>query len=128
RAEIEAAMEGDGRIRPVLEHVPDGDIQLYMNAADAVVMPYEEIFTSGTVVLAMSFGRAVVAPRQGCLAEVVDGEGGILYDPADPAGLEGALRRALAADLAAMGRHNRERAAHWDWDTIARMTRDAYAG
>ncbi|MFS8641463.1 MAG: glycosyltransferase, partial [Symbiobacteriaceae bacterium] len=75
RAEIEAAMEGDGRIKAVLEHVPDGDIQLYMNAADAVVMPYEEIFTSGTVVLAMSFGRAVVAPRRGCLAEVVDGQG-----------------------------------------------------
>jgi len=61
---------------------------------------------------------------------VVDGQGGILYDPDDPAGLEGALRQVLAAGaerLAAMGRHNRERAARWDWDTIARMTRDAYA-
>lgn len=57
--------------------------------------------------------------------------GGILYDPAVPNGLEEALRRALAAGtagLADMGRHNRERAARWDWDMIARMTLDAYAG
>ncbi|HEY8415837.1 MAG TPA: glycosyltransferase family 4 protein [Thermaerobacter sp.] len=128
RTEIEAASQGDPRIRLFLQHVPDADIPVFMGAADAVVMPYEDIFTSGTVILAMSHGRAVIAPRRGCLAEVVDPEGGFLYSPDDPAGLERALRMALEAvdRLPAMGRHNRERVAGWTWQAVALETKRAY--
>ncbi|ADU50768.1 glycosyl transferase group 1 [Thermaerobacter marianensis DSM 12885] len=128
RAEIEAAAQSDPRIRLFLQHVPDDDVPIFMGAADAVVMPYEDIFTSGTVILAMSHGRPVIAPRRGCLAEVVDAEGGFLYPPADPAGLEQALRHALACrdQLPAMGRHNRERVAAWTWQAVALETKRAY--
>ncbi|QIA26645.1 glycosyltransferase family 4 protein [Thermaerobacter sp. PB12/4term] len=128
RDEIEAAAAGDRRIRLVLERVPDEDIPLFMGAADAVVMPYEDIFTSGTVILAMSFGRPVVAPRRGCLAEVVDDQGGFLYPPDDPTGLVQALREALAHRhrLADMGRHNRRRVEAWTWQAVALETRRAY--
>ena len=128
RAEIEAGAQGDPRIRLFLERVPDEDIQVFMNAADAVVMPYEDIFTSGTVILAMSYGRPVIAPRRGCLVEVVDRQGGFLYDPDEPGGLEQALHRALAAagELPAMGRHNRQRVEAWTWQAVALETRRAY--
>ena len=43
--------------------VSDERIQCYMNASDAVVLPYRQILTSGAAMLAMSFGRACVAPR-----------------------------------------------------------------
>lgn len=108
--------------------VPDEEIQTYMNAADVVVCPYRDILTSGAVVLAMSFGRACLAPRIGCVADVLDDDGALLYDREDTDGLKGALERALArrADLPAMGNRNRERIAPWDWDRVAQMTLDVY--
>ena len=105
-ARLTAAAKGDERIHLSLGFVPDEDLQLYLRAADVVATPFLEIFTSGSVLLAMSFGRAVIAPRRGCVTDVLDEAGGILYDADDPQGLEGALRVAMDADLEAMGRHN----------------------
>lgn len=121
-----AAARGDPRVRVTLGFIPDPELQVYLNAADVVATPFLEIFTSGSVLLAMSFGRAVVAPRRGCVAEALDEEGGVLYDPTDPAGLEDALRRALASDLEAMGEHNRARLPEFAWDRVAADTLAAY--
>jgi glycosyltransferase involved in cell wall biosynthesis len=78
------------------------------------------------VLLAMSFGRAVIAPRRGCVAETVDERGAVLYDADDPDGLPGALRQAMGADLEAMGRHNAERLPAFDWSRVAEATLDTY--
>lgn len=125
-AEITTLAEGDPRITLRLGFVPDDDLQLYLNAADAVALPYREIFTSGSVLLAMSFGRAVIAPRRGCIGQTLDAAGAILYDAADPGGLLDALRTAMDADLAAMGLHNRARVDDLDWGRIAEATLEVY--
>ena len=78
----------DPRVRLDLGFVPDDELQVYLRAADVVATPFLEILTSGSVLLAMSFGRAVIAPRRGCVAETLDDAGGLLYDPDDPAGLK----------------------------------------
>ncbi len=108
--------------------VADDQVQVYMNACDAVVSPYRDILTSGAVILAMSFGRACIAPRMGCIAETLDDAGAFLYEPEDSDGLANAMKRAIEhkADLQAMGEHNRRLAAPWGWDRIARMTLDVY--
>ncbi|MFC6835026.1 glycosyltransferase family 4 protein [Halomarina ordinaria] len=126
REEILGLAARDERVRPVLEFVPDEDIQVYMNAADVTVFPFEEVLTSGTALLAMSFGRPVVAPRRGCVAELVDDEGGFAYDPSAPNALRDALRTAAAADLAGMGAYNYEKVRQFDWDSIARKTALVY--
>ncbi len=110
--------------------VADDDIQTYMNACDAVVLPYRDILTSGAVILAMSFGRACIAPRMGCIAETLDEKGAFIYEPEDSDGLLNAMKRAIErkADLSAMGEHNRRLAAPWGWDRIAGMTLDVYRG
>jgi glycosyltransferase involved in cell wall biosynthesis len=91
-----------------------------------VALPFLEIFTSGSVLLAMSFGRAVIAPRRGCVTDVLDEAGGILYDADDPQGLEGALRVAMTADTEAMGRHNAADLSRFDWSRVAEATREVY--
>ena len=108
--------------------VADEQIQVYMNASDAVVFPYRDILTSGAVVLAMSFSRACIAPRIGCIEEVLDEAGAFLYDAKDENGLLNAMRRAIGrrADLSAMGEHNRRLTAPWGWDRIAGLTLDVY--
>jgi len=125
-ARVKAAAKGDQRILLDLGFVADDELQVYLRAADVVATPFLEIFTSGSVLLAMSFGRAVIAPRRGCVVDTLDEAGGILYDANDPQGLEGALRVAMDADLEAMGRHNSERLDRFDWSRVAEATRDVY--
>ncbi len=125
-ARLTAAAKGDERILLDLDFIPDEDLQVYLRAADVVATPFLEIFTSGSVLLAMSFERAVLAPRRGCVTDVLDERGGILYDADDPQGLEGALRVAMTADLEAMGRHNGDSLDRFDWSRVAMATRDAY--
>lgn len=123
---IESRATGHPRIHCTLEFIPDEDVQYYMNAADAAVFPFEDIFTSGSVILAMSFGTAVVAPDSEYLGEIVGDEGGILYDSDDPDGLDAALERIVTEDVDTMGRRNYESASRYGWETIGAETAAAY--
>jgi glycosyltransferase involved in cell wall biosynthesis len=127
RAAVERAAATHDRVRTRLEYVPDDEVRTYLLAADVVALPFRDTLTSGSAVLAMSFGRAFVAPAMGCLPALVGDDGGaILYDPDDDAGLADALRAAASADLAAMGARNRERVASFEWDDIAARTAAVY--
>jgi glycosyltransferase involved in cell wall biosynthesis len=126
--EIRQLASDDSRTLLRLEFIPDEELQVYLNAADVVALPFKEIFTSGSAILAMSFGRAVLAPRQGCVPETLDERGAILYEPTDASGLATALQRAMEADLAAMGASNRSRCSELDWTRIARATLRVYEG
>ncbi len=114
-----------------LRFIEDDRLQYFFKAADAVVLPYRDILTSGSAVLAMSFGRAVVAPHLGTLRDVLDEKGGFPYDPNRSEGLEEAIADVLEADaneLEDMGEHNLERARQWDWTSVAERTMAAYRG
>lgn len=108
--------------------VPAHEVGVYMRAADAVVCPFTSSLTSGSVALAMSFGRACVAPRLGCIPEMLGADGGIVYEPGPPGALLEALRAALdaGAALEAMGRRNREAIERLTWPGIAAATLGVY--
>jgi beta-1,4-mannosyltransferase len=125
-ARVTALAAADDRVRLDLGFVPDDELQVYLRAADVVATPFLEIFTSGSVLLAMSFGKAVIAPRRGCVAETVDERGGVLYDADDPQALREALRAALSADVDTMGRHNADRLPEFDWSRVAAATLATY--
>jgi len=116
----------DSRIRTFLEAVPDEKIPVFMNCADVVVLPFKDIFTSGSVILAMSFQKALIAPSIGCVPEILDKRGAFLYDPKDGRNLLLAMKTALEADLLDMGRHNYRQANRFDWMEIAAKTREVY--
>jgi len=126
--EVRVAAGLDDRVRTVLEFVPDEEIQTYMNAADVVVLPFrtgrQTMLTSGSVVLAMGFGRPIVTPRLGCVECLVDG-GGVLYDRDRELGH--ALSTAMSSNLAEMGARNRRRIERFDWESIALQTTAVYA-
>lgn len=78
--EILQASQKDSRILPKLEFIPDEDIQIYMSACDWVVLPYRKILNSGSALLALSFGRPIIGPKQGAIAELIqDGQQGLIY-------------------------------------------------
>ncbi|MHB1389999.1 MAG: glycosyltransferase family 4 protein [Thermoleophilia bacterium] len=117
------------RVRLFTRHVPVPDIQLFFQAADAVVLPYRESSTSGILYLAMGFRKPVVACAVGGLQDtVIDGVTGILVPPGDDAALARAMD-SVAGDSAT----RRKLAAGWSgieaehsWEAIAERTLDVY--
>ena len=92
QAEIRALSRLTPNVKIVPHSIPDEELQVYLNAADCVVLPYRAILTSGTALLALSFGRPVIAPDLGSMRDHVDADSGILYDPEEPHALARALR------------------------------------
>ncbi len=115
--ELKAESYGEPNIHLHLAFVEYHDVQLYMNAADVGVFPYEDVLTSGAVLLAMSFGKPCIAVRMGCIEEVLNELGAFVYKPEDPGGLRRCLlaaREAGANRLREMGAYNRATAERWD--------------
>jgi glycosyltransferase involved in cell wall biosynthesis len=88
---------GEGRqVRYDPRLVPDDELQIYFNACDLVALPFRQILNSGSLLMAMSFGCPIVAPRHGSIPEIACGAAWFGYDLDDPSGLTGALRAALS--------------------------------
>lgn len=124
---IESLVAGDWRIRAILQYVPDEDIQIYFNAADIVVFPFRRTHTSGSIMLALSFGKPVIAPALSSIPEYVDERMAVLFDPDDPRGLQVAMETAMAGDLGGMGEAALARAKELNWDAFASTHADVYA-
>ncbi len=129
-AGLREMVSGDRRILYHSGFIADTRVQVYMRAADAVVLPYRRALTSGAIVLAMSFGRALVVPRLPAMEEVTDDRGAVFFTPAEGDALEGALREVVSrrAGLRVMGAHNHDLISSRSWERVARDTLKAYGG
>jgi glycosyltransferase involved in cell wall biosynthesis len=124
---VESESATDSRIAATLKYIEDESIQKYMNASDCVVLPYEDITTSGSSILAMSFGKAIVIPDRGCVSELLDDDGSIIYPSNSGKNLRESLIQAFDADLDEMGNHNRQLAQDLTWDDVAEDTSSTYS-
>lgn len=115
-------------IEIIAEAIPQDEVQLYYNACDVAAYPFRRILTSGSVMMAMSFGRCFVAPRMGSIPEVAHPRSYFGYDPDDEDGLRAALTRALRVpDLGARGLEGRAHVAQtFDWAAGARLAAGFY--
>lgn len=124
----EGLASADPRIRTRLSYVADDEVQTYFRATDVVVYPFRETQTSGSLMLALTFGRPVVVPNIATLSEYVDSSVGILYDPTLANALEIALHTAAAAPLDILADNANKRAVELDWASMAVVHLDAYLG
>jgi beta-1,4-mannosyltransferase len=124
--EIAALAALDPRIRCAMRYIPDTDVQLYFRASDVVVFPFQRTQTSGSVMLALTFGKPVIAPAAGTIPEYVSTKMGELFDPADAGSLRSAMCRVLSRDLQEMGRAAFESCAQLNWSDFAKVHLSAY--
>ncbi len=123
-------LEISGRCRLHIRFIPDDEVSTFYAAADVVVLPYRRIYQSGVVLLAMSYGKAVVVSDLPGMTEIVtEGVNGFVFPNGDTAALGQVLVRILQDD------EGRERAAQrgleyvrtrHDWNAIGRETGDVY--
>jgi glycosyltransferase involved in cell wall biosynthesis len=103
--------------------IPEEALAAHVRACDAIVLPFERILTSGSLVLAMSLGVPVIAPDLPSLGELLDdGVNGLVF----PAGDAEALA-ARMADFVALGADDRARLAR-NAATTARLNDWAWIG
>lgn len=85
-----------GAVTWVPEYIDSGDLAAWMELAAAIVFPYRDIYQSGAVHVAQTFGVPTVASRVGAFADVIEHEvSGLLVPPEDPEALADALVRLL---------------------------------
>src|SRR5580700_11130988 len=122
-----------GQIIMKIQFIPDEEMEIYLKAADVLVLPYKEIFQSGVLFLAYSFGLPVVATDVGSFREeIVEGRTGFLCQPGDPAELAKAIETYFASDLYKNLKVRRQEIkdyadANHSWNAVADLTRNAYA-
>lgn len=120
---VVSAAEGASNVQLHLRFIKDDELQIFFKAADRVVLPFEEILNSGSLLLSLSFDCPVIVPALGAVPQwksqlgtdwIMDYQG-----PLTPevllAGISSngaSLSQAPLDDL--------------DWDAIAQQTLAAY--
>lgn len=93
-------IDSDERIMRKFQFIPDEEMEVYLKAADVLVLPYKEIFQSGVLFLAYSFGLPVVAADVGSFREeIIEGRTGFLCDPGNAMELANTIERYFNSDL-----------------------------
>ncbi len=122
-----------GRILAKIQFIPDEEAEVYLKAADVLVLPYKEIYQSGVLFLGYSFGLPAIATDVGSFREaIVEGQTGFLARSCEPADLAATIERYFASDLygklgvrrGQLCDYARE---HHSWEAAADLTRQAYA-
>jgi len=109
---------------------PQHTLDLVISAATQVVLPFQDASQSGTVILAMTYGRCVVSTAVGEVDRTL-GDRGLLIQPGDRQGLVQALH--LAESDPALCDRLGERARHHaltalSWSAIGARTHELYRG
>lgn len=113
-------------------YVPDADVEVYFKAADALVLPYRDIYQSGVLFLGQSFGLPVLATDVGSLrSDIEEGWNGFLFRSEDGEDLARTVERYFASEiylgLARRRQEIRERAvAAHSWNVVADITMESY--
>jgi glycosyltransferase involved in cell wall biosynthesis len=120
------------RIIQKIEFIPDDETEVYFKAADVAVLPYTEIFQSGILFLAYSFGLPVVATDVGSFVEdIVEGRTGFICRPCDSDDLAATMQKyfesSLFRELERRGPEIRDYAhSRHSWDAVGELTQGIY--
>jgi glycosyltransferase involved in cell wall biosynthesis len=134
--EIQRSVERNfdqGQVILRMQFIPDDEMELYLKGADVLVLPYKEIFQSGVLFMAYTFGLPVVATDVGSFREdIVEGSTGFLCKPGDPAEMAKAVETYFSSDLYKNLKIRRRELkdyanANHSWQAVALLTRNVYA-
>ncbi len=122
-----------GRVLLKPDFIPDNEVEVYFKAADALVLPYRQIYQSGILFLGQSFGLPALVADVGSLKdEILEGKTGLVFRPENTSDLARAIEQYFASDLYAdLERRRREiedyATERHSWNVVAKMTMSVYA-
>ncbi|MFT4800286.1 MAG: beta-1,4-mannosyltransferase [Flavobacteriaceae bacterium] len=60
--------------------IKDNDLQTYFKASDLVILPFDNVENSGSVIMAMGFSKPIIAPKKGVLIRRLESQKSLLFD------------------------------------------------
>ncbi len=96
--------------------IPNENVQTYFQAADIVVLPFEKIENSGSVILAMGFSKPIIAPHIGSIINRLKNQEFLLFNKKTT--IEDKLKLAFSfhkKQLSEVGIHNFLSLKAFDW-------------
>jgi glycosyltransferase involved in cell wall biosynthesis len=125
RDRVLLAAHSDPRVHLLLDYVDDSDVAGLHAMADAAIVSYVEAFSSGALLLALSHGLPVVAPRESSAPETAQPPALVTFSP-------GRLREALMDMRTTVADAHRaaalEAAKRLSWHAAAERVHAAYEG
>lgn len=106
------------RVGMFLHEIPNEEVPMFMSAADAVVLSHSAGLNSGVAVLGMTYGKPVIGPGLGCIADVLQQGANLVYPADDVVALSMAMTQAADLDLKHVAHVNAAVAQSWEWTTI----------
>ena len=106
-------------------YVENQDLIDYLCALDLVALPFSDTLTSGSTILAMTCGRALILPETAKVFGCVPHEGALYFN--EPEELIYILKNIQDYNLRQMGEVNAIHAARMSWDRVGKSTLDVYS-
>lgn len=106
--------------------IKDNEINLFFSAADVVIIPFKKILNSGSLILAMSYNKPILAPRFKVVKEVLCAADSLLYDPEDDNGLFAAIAKSTRIDLERLSKQVNNSCNRLNWESIGDKTFNVY--
>ncbi len=115
---LEALIDNNNRIIFRPGFIADDALQNYFNAADVVILPYNDMLNSGVLLLALSFNKTILMPYFETMAELTEqyADWIVTYSVLSDAVLEKALVKA------ASNKNKKTNMQNLDWNIIADKT------
>lgn len=101
------------------QFIEKDELQYFFNAADVVTLPFKKIENSGSVILAMSFKKAVIAPEMGVLRERLKNQPELLYTESMDDSFK-VLKQLTPENLEEIGEKNYQELTKYKWGDFAK--------
>lgn len=108
------------------EYISDEEIPVYFSAVDAVILPFQRILTSGSLLLAMSYSKPIIAPDFAGIKETLGSADDFLYDSEQDDGLSTMIQAVQSKDLTLASQKVKTACDNLDWQAIAQKTKHLY--
>lgn len=114
-------LKSKGSIEILNRHISDSERDFLLRNCDAVILPYRHIYQSGVLLMAMSYGKSVIASDLPAFKEIiVDGVNGILFKSGEIESLANAIRNLNKSEIHTMGNTAKAYVSdHFNWNKIA---------
>lgn len=127
KEEIQTKASQVSGVETYLQFIPDSEVHKYFQASDYMVYPFTDVLTSGSAILAMSFAKPIIAPKEGCIPDLLSLQKELLIN-GDSIEIEllDKFKLAMELDGGTVGKANQERIERFTWDRAAEETEAVY--
>jgi len=125
---IKSLAEPYSNVHTFIRYVARNEVQSFFKISDYYVIPPKQIRNPGSLMLALSFGLPIIAPRAGVFEDILNKRAGVLYEYSGARALKEALVKALEMETETARQETRRLQREFRPSRMARRLINTYLG